>query len=215
MKEIIRTLTEAFGPSGYEDQVREVIADMIKDHVDEISTDVMGNLIAVKRGTAPEGKRIMFSAHADEIGIIVTHIDEKGFLRFSNVGGLAPETLIGNRVRFSNGTIGVIYKEKGDLKDLNLDKLYVDIGAESQEEAEAKVKVGEFGIIHREFTDLGNRLVAKSMDDRIGCAILVEAIKQLQDTPNTLYFVFSTQEEVGLRGRVRPPTPSIRTLVLL
>ena len=73
MKEIIRTLTEAFGPSGYEDQVREVIADMIKDHVDEISTDVMGNLIAVKRGTAPEGKRIMFSAHADEIGIIVTH----------------------------------------------------------------------------------------------------------------------------------------------
>ena len=200
MKEIIRTLTEAFGPSGYEDQVREVITDMINDHVDEISTDVMGNFIAIKRGSSPEGKRIMFSAHADEIGIIVTHIDEKGFLRFSNVGGLAPETLIGNRVRFANGTIGVIYKEKGDLKDLALDKLYVDIGAESQEDAEAKVKVGEFGIIHREFTDLGNRLVAKSMDDRIGCAILVEAIKQLQDTPNTLYFVFSSQEEVGLRG---------------
>jgi len=200
MRQTIKTLTEAFGPSGYEGPVNEIISDMIKDYVDEISTDVMGNLIAVKRGSSDDAKRIMFSAYADEIGIVITHIDEKGFLRFSNVGGLAPETFIGNRVRFENGTIGVVYREKGDLKDLSLDKLYIDIGAESKEEAEGKVKVGEFGIVHREFTDLGNRLVAKSMDDRIGCAILVEAIKQLKDTANTLYFVFSSQEEVGLRG---------------
>lgn len=199
MKNTIRTLTEAFGPSGYESPVMELITEMIKDHVDEISTDVMGNLIAVKKGTA-QGKKIMFAAHADEIGIVVTHIDDEGFLRFTNVGGLAPETLVGNRVRFASGVIGVVYKEKGELKDLALDKLYIDIGAESKEDAQTKVRVGEFGIVHREFTDLGNRLVAKSMDDRIGCAILVEAIKQLQDSPNTLYFVFTTQEEVGLRG---------------
>ncbi|HHT72779.1 MAG TPA: M42 family metallopeptidase [Firmicutes bacterium] len=200
MKDVIRTLTEAFGPSGYEGPVRELIAEMIKEYVDEISTDVMGNLIAVKRGFSPEGKKIMFSAHGDEIGIVVTHIDDKGFLRFTNVGGLYTETLVGNRVRFESGTIGVIYREKGELKDLTLDKLYIDIGAESKEDAEQKVRIGEFGIIHREFTDLGNRLIGKSMDDRIGCAILVEAIKALQESPNTLYFVFSSQEEVGLRG---------------
>ncbi|MGI6147763.1 MAG: M42 family metallopeptidase [Firmicutes bacterium] len=199
MKDTIRTLTEAFGPSGYEGPVREIIADLIKDYVDEVSTDVMGNLIAVKQGSA-EGKKIMFSAHADEIGIVVTHIDEKGFLRFTNVGGLHVETLVGSRVRFASGLIGVVYREKGELKDLALDKLYIDIGAESEEGAREMVKVGEFGIIHREFADLGNRLIAKSMDDRIGCAVLVEAIKQLEKSPNTLYFVFSSQEEVGLRG---------------
>jgi len=173
---------------------------MIQSRVDEISTDVMGNLIAVKRGSSPEGKKIMFSAHADEIGIVVTHIDDNGFLRFTNVGGLSVETLIGNRVRFESGLIGVIYREKGELKDLALDKLYIDIGAESKEDAESKVRIGEFAIIHREFTDLGNRMTAKSMDDRIGCAILVQAIMELGDSPHTLFFVFSSQEEVGLRG---------------
>lgn len=199
MKTTIQQLTEAFGPSGYETEVTELITTMIENDVDELKTDLMGNLIAIKNGS-DDGKKIMFAAHTDEIGIVVTHIDDKGFLRFSNIGGVGISTLVGNRVRFAGGAIGAIYQEKGHWKELNLDKLYIDIGAESKEDAQEKVKVGEFGIFHREFTDLGNRLVAKSMDDRVGCAILVEAIKQIKNPKNTLYFVFTSQEEVGLRG---------------
>ena len=199
MKEVIKQLTEAFGPSGFESQVTELISNMVKDYADEVSTDVLGNLIAVKKGKE-NGKTIMFSAHADEIGVVITHIDDKGFLRFANVGGVGIASLVGNRVRFGNGTIGVIYSEKGDWKELKLDKLYIDIGAETKEEANSKVRVGEFGIFHREFTDLGHRVVAKSMDDRVGCAVLIEAMKQIENPTNTLYFVFTSQEEVGLRG---------------
>ena len=199
MKTVIKQLTEAFGPSGYETEVTELIRTMVEEHVDEIRTDVLGNLIAVKKG-AEDGKTIMFAAHTDEIGLVVTHIDDKGFLRFSNVGGVGIATLVGNRVRFANGTVGVIYQEKDPWKELTLDKLYIDIGAESKEEALEKVKVGEFGIFHREFEDLGNRLIAKAMDDRVGCAVLIEALKRVKNPKNTLCFVFTTQEEVGLRG---------------
>lgn len=199
MKEIIAQLTEAFGPSGYETEVTDMIKGMVEGYADEVRTDVLGNLIVVKNGS-PEGKKVMFAAHTDEIGVVVTHIDDKGFLRFANIGGVGVATLVGNRVRFANGTIGVIYQEKGDWKELTLDKLYIDIGAGSKDEALTKVRVGEFGIFHREFADLGNRLIAKSMDDRIGCAVLIEALKKIDKPTNTLYFVFTTQEEVGLRG---------------
>ncbi len=199
MKELIKELVESFGPSGYENEIAKTIRGYIQDQVDELYTDALGSLIAVKRGRG-QGKKVMFSAHADEIGVVITHIDDQGFLRFSNVGGLNPLTLLGNRVRFSNGTVGVIGKEKGDPKDLSLDKMYIDIGADSKESATSKVNVGDFAIINREFADLGKRLIAKSMDDRVGCAVLIEVIRQLQPSPHDLYFVFSTQEEVGLRG---------------
>lgn len=199
MKDTIKALVEAFGPSGYETEVMDLIKTMVAGHVDEMRVDALGNLIAVKKGTGG-GKRIMFAGHADEIGVVITHIDDKGFLRFLNVGGLNPFSLPGNRVRFANGTIGVIGREKGEAKDISLDKLFIDIGANDKAAAEAKVNIGDFGIMHREFTDLGQRLIAKSMDDRIGCAVLVEALKRVNDTPNDLFFVFTAQEEVGLRG---------------
>lgn len=199
MKTTIKQLTEAFGPSGYETEVTELVKDMVEKYVDEVKTDVLGNLIAVKKG-AQDGRKIMFAAHTDEIGVVVTHIDDQGFLRFANIGGVGISTLVGNRVRFAGGAIGAIYQEKGDWKELTLDKLYIDIGAENKEEAVKQVRLGEFGIFHREFTDLGNRLMAKSMDDRVGCAVLVEALKKINTPKNTLYFVFTTQEEVGLRG---------------
>ncbi len=199
MKTVIKQLTEAFGPSGYETEVSELIKTMVEKYADELKTDVMGNLIAIKKGSQ-DGRKIMFAAHTDEIGLVVTHIDDKGFLRFGNVGGVGISTLVGNRVRFAGGAVGAIYQEKGDWKELTLDKLYIDIGAETKEEAQKKVRLGEFGIFHREFEDLGNRLIAKSMDDRVGCAILVEAMKKIENPKNTLYFVFTAQEEVGLRG---------------
>ncbi len=199
MKTVIRQLTEAFGPSGYETEVTELIKTMVAKHADEVKTDVLGNLIAIKNGSQ-DGQSIMFAAHTDEIGVVVTHIDDQGFLRFGSVGGVGISTLVGNRVRFAGGAVGAIYQEKGSWKELTLDKLYVDIGAENKEEALKKVKVGEFGIFHREFEDLGDRLIAKSMDDRVGCAVLIEALKKIQNPKNTLYFVFTAQEEVGLRG---------------
>ncbi|NLM25640.1 MAG: M42 family metallopeptidase [Firmicutes bacterium] len=197
MKELIKELVESYGPAGFENEITTKISELVKDYVDEVYTDKLGNLIAHKKGT---GKKIMFSAHADEIGVVVTFIDKNGFLRFSNVGGLNPLTLLGNRVRFQNGTIGVIGKEKGELKDLAIDKMYIDIGAESEKEAKEKVSIGDFAIIHREFADLGNRVIGKSMDDRIGCVVLIEALRRLNHSEHDLYFVFSAQEEVGLRG---------------
>lgn len=199
MKTLIRQLTEALGPSGYETEVTDLIRTMVEKHADEVTIDVLGNLIAVKRGSNA-GKKIMFAAHTDEIGIVITHIDEQGFLRFGTVGGVGLSTLVGGRVRFASGAVGVIYQERGSWKELTLDKLYIDIGTENKDESLGKVRLGEFGIFHREFTDLGNRLIAKSMDDRVGCAVLIEALKRIEKPTNTLYFVFTAQEEVGLRG---------------
>ena len=199
MKNTIRTLVECYGPSGRESEVTKTIAEMIRDFVDELSIDSLGSLIAVKKGSN-SGKKIMFAAHADEIGIVITHMDDHGFLRFFNVGGLNPLTLPGQRVRFANGTIGIIGREKGNPKEVTWDKLYVDIGAVDKKTAESRVSIGDFAIIHREFVDLGQRYAAKSMDDRIGCAILIEAAKRLKATEHHIYFVFTSQEEVGIRG---------------
>ncbi|NLV91380.1 MAG: M42 family metallopeptidase [Firmicutes bacterium] len=200
MKELIRRLVESFGPAGCEGPIRRVIEEEIRPYVDEIRIDKMGNLIATKKGNG-EGKRIMLSAHMDEIGVIVTHIDEKGFLRFSNIGGLSALTLLGQRIVFENGTLGVVGREKLDsVKDLTLEKMFIDIGCATQAEAEAKVSIGDIGAVQREMMDFGDNIVAKSLDDRIGCAVLIEVAKQLEAPENDLFFVFSVQEEVGCRG---------------
>ncbi len=200
MIQMVKRLVESFGPAGREQQIRQVITEELTPYVDEVRVDKMGNLIATKKGGG-KGKQIMLSAHMDEIGVIITHIDEKGFLRFGNLGGISPYTLIGQRVRFENGTVGVFGHEKLDsMKDLKLDKMFIDIGCSSQAEAEEKVGIGDVGGVQRELTELGSRLVAKSLDDRIGCAILIAAAQQIQESDHDLHFVFSVQEEVGARG---------------
>ena len=138
MKSLIKDLVESYGPTGFETEVIDKIRAYVTDYVDECYVDSLGNLIARKKGS---GKKVMFSAHTDEIGVIVTYIDDDGFLRFSNAGGLNLLTLLGNRVRFANGTIGVIGREKGELKDLSLDKLFIDIGARTKEDAQKRVSI--------------------------------------------------------------------------
>jgi endoglucanase len=113
MKETIKRLVEAYGPSGYEEQVRELIREEIKDLADEIRVDALGNLIARKGQAGQDGLKVMLSAHMDEIGVMVAYIDEKGFARFTSIGGVSPNTLIGNRVRFANGTVGAIHIDEG------------------------------------------------------------------------------------------------------
>ncbi len=197
MKALIEKLTSTFSPSGYEDAIRDVIRKEIKEFADEVRVDALGNLIARK---GKGGKRVMIAAHMDEIGLMATHVDEKGFIRFTGVGGVYPRNLPGGRVRFINGTFGVIGLEPTDhASDIPpLDKMFIDIGATDQKNH--PVKTGDVAAFDRPFLDLGDRVVAKSMDDRIGCVVAIEALRALKSTPHEVYFVFTTQEEVGTRG---------------
>lgn len=198
MRELLKKLSETYGPSGREQQIARLIMGEIRDYVDEVFTDTLGNLYAVKRGN---GTKVMVAAHMDEIGIIVTFIEEKGFLRFSNIGGVSPYILLGQKVVFANGTVATVGMEKlEDIKKLAFDKMYLDIGAASREEAAAKVRIGDIATYYRELTFSGSRAIGKAMDNRAGCAVLVNAIKELEKTNNEIYAVFTIQEEVGLRG---------------
>ncbi len=200
MKSLIKKLVETVGPSGYESKIREVIRGEVEGYADEIRVDAMGNLI-VKKGEKKEGGlRVMLSAHMDEIGVMVTHVDKNGFARFTSVGGVRPHSCYGSRVRFMNGTVGVIGGER--LDNANhvhaLEAMYIDVGASSAEDC--PIKIGDVAAFDRPFEDLGKRLVSKAMDDRVCAAVLIETLKQVKNSPHELYFVFSTQEEVGLRG---------------
>lgn len=199
MFELINKITSAYGPSGNEKQVAAVIKDILKDKVDEIKEDALGNLICVKKGT---GKKIMLAAHMDQIGIIVTFIDDKGFLRFGNIGGLNPHVILGQRVVFENGTVGVIWYEENieDIKKLKLDKMYIDIGETSKEETEKVIKIGDTAVYDSETKYQNGKIISRSMDDRIGCAVLVQLALNEPKTNNEIYYVFTAQEEVGLRG---------------
>lgn len=197
--DLVKQLVEAYGPSGFEDNVRDLIRPMVEDFADEVTVDAMGNLIALKRGDG-SGRKVMIAAHMDEIGLMVTHITENGFLRFTGIGGIYPQTLAGNRVQFADGTIGVIYCEKLDNRNQlhGLDKHYIDVGATSREDC--PVGVGDAAMFLRTLEVQGDFLSAKSMDDRIGCVVAIETMQRLESTPHDVYFVFSVQEEVGTRG---------------
>lgn len=214
----LRHLTETYGPSGREDAVRDYIRSQIEAWADEVRVDALGNLIARRaprgaagagggtRGTGgddPHGRplRVMVAAHMDEIALVATHIGDKGFIRVEPVGGQDPVILLGQRVEFAGGVIGVVSSEKlDDARDLKMGKLFVDIGATSGDEARRHVRVGDMAVFHRPLERAGNRLIAKAMDDRSGCAVVMEAMARLEDSPHEVFFVFTVQEEVGLRG---------------
>ncbi len=202
MKQLLKTLTETFGPSGYEDAVRKVILKEVKPLADEIRVDALGNLIVRKKPArdSKNPKKIMLAAHMDEIGIIASHIDKKGFVRFTNVGGTFGRYTLGARVRFMNGVTGVVGCDRLEQVDhaLPIHKMYVDVGASSKEDC--PVNVGTFAAFDRSYMEMGERLVAKSMDDRSGVAVLIETLRGIKSTPHDLYFVFTTQAEVGVRG---------------
>jgi putative aminopeptidase FrvX len=208
MKQLIQKLTETFSPSGYEDAIREIILAEIKPLADEIHVDALGNVIARKgkkstKGpstSSGQGKRVMVAAHMDEIGLIATHIDENGFVRFTTVGIPFVRYLLGERVRFVNGVQGVISSER--LEKFNrippTDKMFIDVGATG--EKDCPVEVGDVAAFERPCVEMGTQLVAKSLDDRVGVVIAIEALRRLKRSPNEVYFVFTVQEEVGVRG---------------
>ena len=199
MKELLKKLTQTYGPSGNEEIVRDIIRDEIKAYVDEVKVDVLGNLIAVKRGC---GTKVMLAAHMDQIGYMVTHIDDKGFLRFARIGGISVGNSINRRVIFKNGVTGVISYD-GDIdriSDIKLEKMYIDIGASSREEADKTVAIGVVAVYCSSFSENNGKYTGKAMDDRAGCALLIETARRLKSSPHEIYFVFTVQEEIGVRG---------------
>ena len=202
MKQLIRTLTETFSPSGYEHAIRNTIQELIKPYVDEIKVDAMGNLITRKGEKRNKGKRIMIAAHMDEIGLMASHVDENGFIRFTGLGSLHPQILFGGRVRFMNDVHGIIGREPitDTPQRQGVNHLFIDVGVKKKKDC--PVNAGDVAAFDRPFVDLGNRLVAKAMDNRVGCAIMIEAMKRIKKSDHEIYFVFTTQEEVGQRGAV-------------
>jgi endoglucanase len=206
MKQLLQTLTETFAPSGYESAVREVIMNEIRPLVDEMRVDALGNLIARKGTRAENGKRVMVAAHMDEIGLIATHIDQHGFVRFTTVGAASPRYLPGGRVRFANGARGVIGAERAEkANELSpVEKLFIDVGASSPQDC--PVNVGDAAVFDYPFQEMGRRLAAKALDNRAGAAAAVETLRRLPlrgqygRGPNEVLVVFTAQEEVGARG---------------
>ena len=199
--DMMKTLTQlaaAFGPSGCEEEAAALIEKLAAPYVDEISRDVMGNLICHRKGSGP---RVMFSAHMDSIGLVATHIDEKGAVHVGPLGGVSAARALYTPLRFRNGAKGLLCAAAdADLAKLKAADLVVDIGAADGEEAKKLVQVGDAMVYDTPTRTAGNRVISPYLDDRIACLVLLMAMERLEKTDNDLYFVFSSQEEVGTRG---------------
>ena len=204
---LIEKLTIACGLPGYEGEVRDIIIDALKGHVDSLRTDRMGNLIAVKNACAP-GRPIVLNAHMDEAGLCVKSIDADGYLKFA-AWGVDPRVIYAKTVSVGKNKIpGVVGAAPGALLTpeqlktaVPLDKLYIDIGAGNRDEAGKVCAVGDFAAFTGEYREFGaHKIKAKALDDRAGCAALIEILQS--NTKRKLTGVFCAQEEAGLRGSV-------------
>ena len=203
---LLEELTQAWGVSGREKNVRAIIRREIRDYVDECYTDAMGNLIAYKKGTDSENnKKIMYTAHMDEIGFQVTHIEGDGRIKVYSVGWTWTSAIYNDKVIFQNGVIGVVGCD-GPVEEAQnkAQALYIDIGCTSKEETMKYVQPGDYcGFIGKYYELQNDRISSKSLDDRVACYVLIEAIKKNPGQyPNDIYYVFTVQEEVGCRGSV-------------
>lgn len=197
--EALQAINSRFGPSGQERRVAEKIRALAAPYADEVSVDVMGNLIVHKKGPGP---RVMLCAHMDSIGFMVTHVEPSGLLRIGAIGGIEARDVLGTGVRFANGVLGTVQVEDGveSGKKIEMGQLFVDIGAVDAADARARVQVGDMAVYNTPTYLSGQSIFGPYLDNRICCVALLMALERVQDSPNDLYFVFSTQEEVGLRG---------------
>ncbi len=202
MFELIQKIANVYGASGREAAVADLIESLLKDKVDSIRRDALGNLICEKKGAGPAGKRIMLSAHMDHIGFIVTAIEKEGFLRVTPVGGINMAVSRTRHVAFANGVQGVIVQQpvkEGETPAMK--HMFIDIGAADEAEALTMVELGDIAVYAPDCFRLGqHRVAAPAMDDRVACALLVDVMQKLGETKDTVIAVFSTQEEVGCRG---------------
>ncbi|MDI6691249.1 MAG: M42 family metallopeptidase, partial [Candidatus Bathyarchaeota archaeon] len=211
LAETLEKLSNACGVAGREDEVRSLMKNFLKPYVDEVREDKLGNVIGVKKGKK-NAPKVMLAAHMDEIGLLVKTISKDGYLQFTKIGGIDDRILLAQKV--------IVYREKGPLhgiigskpphiqkeeerkKVLTYDELFIDIGAENEEQAKKMgVKIGDPVGFDIKFAKIGKDIViGKAFDDRVGCAVMIEVMKQLKKTECTIYAVGTVQEEVGLRG---------------
>ena len=207
MIETLKKLCALSGVSSFEDQVRDYIMEQVKSYADNMRVDSMGNLIVFKKGAKNTGNKLMLCAHMDEVGLMIRHITDDGYLKFSNVGGIDRRVLIGKRVLIGwdrvPGVIGLkaihftSIEERGKVP--KLEEFYIDIGAKDREEAKSLVSLGDFAVFDNECLEFGDGMFkAKAIDDRVGCAVMLKLLRQ--DLPMDCTFVFTVQEEVGTRG---------------
>ena len=205
---LLKKLCETPGAPGFEAPIRELIIDEISSFVDNLSVDNMGNVIALKKGKQPATKKIMLAAHMDEIGFIVTHIDDNGFIRFAPLGGFDPKTLTAQRVIIHGekdvvGVLGTkpihVMSAEERNKVVKLEDFFIDCGL-SKEDLEKSIAIGDPITRQRELIEMGDCVNCKSLDNRVSVYILIETLKQLSETDLDVYAVFTVQEEVGIRG---------------
>jgi endoglucanase len=206
---LLKQICEIPGPPGFEKPVRDLVISLVKPHVDELHIDNIGNVIALKKGVRnPDGKRVMLAAHMDEIGFIVSHIDEQGFLRFNTLGGFDPKTLTAQRVivHGKKDLIGVMGskpihvmtpEEKTKLPKTT--DFFIDLGM-PKKEVEKYITIGDPVTRDRELIEMGDCVNCKSIDNRVAVFIVIEALKQLKNPAYDVYATFTVQEEVGIRG---------------
>ena len=219
MLDLIKKYCDVSGTSGMEDAVRQAIIDDIKEYATSYETDPLGNLIVFKKGKKRRDKKVLFAAHMDEVGFMIKHIDDDGYLWFDAVGGVDRRVVSGKRIVFcESGVHGVIAsksvhiqtpEERGKCEPIT--EMHIDIGAKNKEEACSLVRVGDCAVFEPNFEEFGNGLIkSKALDDRFGCAILVKMIQS--DLEYDTLFAFNTCEEVGCDGakevahRIRPDT---------
>jgi tetrahedral aminopeptidase len=207
--ELLRRLCAAPGIPGREDRIRDVVRDEMRGLVDDVSIDAMGNLIGVRRGNG--GPKVMIAAHMDEIGFLVSHIDDKGFLRIQPVGGFDARVLVAQRVRvhgfdgesylgaLQTGGKPIHLLDPSEVKPPRVDELFVDLGM-SADEVRERVEVGDFITLDRPLERVGASVLSKALDDRVGIYVMLEAVRAATDSKAEIYAVATTQEEVGLRG---------------
>lgn len=206
---LLKQICEIAGAPGFEKRVRDLVVDLVTPLADEVKTDNLGNVIAIKKGTNnPDGKRVMVAAHMDEIGFIVTHIDDNGFLRFHTLGGFDPKTLTAQRVivHGKKDLVGVmgskpihVMSPEERAKLPKTTDFFIDLGM-SKEEVEKYISIGDPVTRDRELIEMGDCVNCKSIDNRVAVFILIEALKKMENPPYDVYATFTVQEEVGLRG---------------
>ena len=204
MIELLKQLCSLDGTSGDEGAVRDFVISQIKDYC-EYKVDNLGNIIAFKKGRNTPAKKVLIDAHLDEVGLIITHVESNGFLRFKTVGGIDTAALMFRRVLINGKTPGVIGGKPVHLCDGDerkklpvADSLYIDIGVSDESAAKQLVSVGDCAVMCSDFAAVGDKVLTKALDDRVGCLVLIDILKQ--DAEYDFYASFSVQEEVGLRG---------------
>lgn len=207
MLSLLKELCAASGVSSWEDPVREVIRAKAEPYADSIRVDALGNLIVFKKGKKATGNKLLLSGHMDEVGLMITRIEDDGTLRFDSVGGIDRRVLMGKRVYVGEKEIPAVIGSKpihltsaDECKRVpKMDELYLDLGFENKEQAEELVSLGDIAVFDPECVEFGDGLLkAKAIDDRVGCAVMLKLLEE--ELPMDCTFVFSVQEEVGTRG---------------